>query len=223
LIVTPLPSAIVALVGRPDCGKTTLLEQLIPELSRRGYQVGTIKHHVHQFEMDQPGKDTWRHKQAGARIVALSSPTGLGVIMDTDHDCGVEDLVARFFPGMDLVIAEGYKRSRLPKIEVYRRAAHPEPLAADDTWVAMVSDTPVSDNLPHFSPADIAGLANFLVERFIAPFPRPAISLLIDGESVALNPSTGNSLRRAIAELIAPLRNSVEDHEITIHIRNESR
>ena len=65
---------VVSFVGKPDSGKTTLLEKLIPELNRRGYRVGTIKHHVHQFEMDKPGKDTFRHKQAGARVVALSSP-----------------------------------------------------------------------------------------------------------------------------------------------------
>jgi molybdopterin-guanine dinucleotide biosynthesis adapter protein len=215
------PSAVVALVGRPDCGKTTLLEQLIPELVRLGYRVGTIKHHVHRFEMDRPGKDTWRHKQAGARVVALSSPTGLGVIREVERDSPVEELVARYFADMDLVITEGYKSSRLPKIEVYRRAAHPEPLPADDTWVAVVSDTRISETLPHFALAEVKELAAFLVNRFITPPPENAISLLVNGEPVPLNQFAGNFLRQAVSGMVASLKNCGHAGEITIHIRND--
>jgi molybdopterin-guanine dinucleotide biosynthesis adapter protein len=215
-------SAVVALVGRPNCGKTTLLEQLIPELVRLGYRVGTIKHHVHRFEMDRPGKDTWRHKQAGARVVALSSPTGLGVIREVERDSPVEELVARHFADMDLVITEGYKSSRLPKIEVYRRAAHPEPLPADDTWVAVVSDTRISETLPFFDLADVKGLADFLIKRFITPPPETGISLLVDGKTIALNQFTGNFLRQAVTGMVASLNNCTNAREITIQIRNES-
>ena len=101
-----MTAKIIALVGKPDSGKTTLLEKLLPELNRRGYRIGTVKHHVHKFEMDKEGKDTWRHKQAGASTVALSSPTGLGIIRDVDHDQAIEELLDRYYYDVDLVIAE---------------------------------------------------------------------------------------------------------------------
>ncbi len=160
------PPFIIALVGRPNHGKTTLLEKLIPELKKRGCRVGTIKHHVHEFAMDIPGKDTWRHKRAGAEIVALSSPTGLGIIRDVDEDPEVRTLVARYFTEVDLVIAEGYKRTNLPKIEVYRRETGDSPLEnRDSTWIAMVTDPTFSDDLPCFGSGNISALADFLLAQ----------------------------------------------------------
>ncbi|HUU81381.1 MAG TPA: molybdopterin-guanine dinucleotide biosynthesis protein B, partial [Acidobacteriota bacterium] len=83
---------IVLFVGSSGSGKTTLLEKLIPELTRRGLRVGTIKHDVHGFEMDQPGKDSWRHKHAGALASIISSPHQIGEVMDVDHDHSLDEL-----------------------------------------------------------------------------------------------------------------------------------
>ncbi|MEJ2032181.1 MAG: molybdopterin-guanine dinucleotide biosynthesis protein B [Deltaproteobacteria bacterium] len=212
---------VISLVGRPDCGKTTLLEKLIPELNRRGYRVGTIKHHVHRFDMDRPGKDTWRHKRAGAKVVALSSPTGLGIIRDVEEDTPIEELVARYFDDVDLVITEGYKRAAMPKIEVYRRAAHSEPLPADHTWVAIVSDVPIAGDLPHFRPEDASGLADFLVERFLSLAPCAAITLLVDGKAVPLNQFAGTFLRQAVAAMVGSLKGCDGAREINLRIHND--
>jgi molybdopterin-guanine dinucleotide biosynthesis protein B len=166
---------IVALVGRPNHGKTTLLEKLIPELKQRGCRVGTIKHHVHEFEMDKPGKDTWRHKKAGAEIVALASPTGLGIISDVEEDPDVRKLVARFFNQVDLVIAEGYKRTDLAKIEVYRRTTGDPPLEnRDSSWIAMVTDSLSESDLPCFALDDISAIADFLIRLIPARGPAPS-------------------------------------------------
>lgn len=155
---------IVSLIGKANSGKTTLLEKLLPELTLRGLRVGIIKHHVHAFAMDQPGKDTWRHKQAGASVVALSSPSGLGVIRDTERDLDPDEVVGLYFNAVDLVITEGYKSGPFPKIEIYRATVHDQPLPdRDGTWLAMVSDQPLSCGLPLFGLDDAAGLADFLI------------------------------------------------------------
>ncbi len=211
---------VIAFIGKPDSGKTTLLEKLIPELRRRGYRVGTIKHHVHTFEMDKPGKDTWRHKQAGASTVALSSPTGLGIIRDVDGDLTIEELVGRYYGDIDLVLTEGYKRLGLPKIEVFRQALHAEPLPdRDDTWVAMVSDSSCPTDLPCFALDDVVGLADFLEERFIKPFPRQKTSLLVNGQPVYLNTFVESFLRQAITGMTCSLKGCQHPEEIIITIR----
>ena len=214
---------LVSLIGKPDSGKTTLLEKLIPELGRQGYRVGTIKHHVHRFEMDKPGKDTWRHKQAGARVVALASPTGLGLIRDTDCDPDVRLLAERYYHDVDLVITEGYKRLGLPKIEVYRSALHPEPLPGRDaTWVAMVSDTPAAaEGLPCFDLDDVTGLARFLIDSFITPARRPRATLIVDNEPIPLNPFVETFLRQAVVGMISSLKGCRKPTEIFISIRND--
>ena len=213
---------VIAFIGKPDSGKTTLLEKLIPELRGRGYRIGTIKHHVHAFEMDKPGKDTWRHKQAGANTVALSSPTGLGIIRDVAEDLTIEELVGRYYGDIDLVIAEGYKRLGLPKIEVFRSALHDTPLPdRDDTWVAMVSDTAGVKELPCFGLEDAVGLADFLEERFIKPFPRQKTSLLVNGQPVQLNSFVESFLRQAITGMTCSLKGCQDPREIIITIRQD--
>ena len=157
---------VVCIVGKSGSGKTTLMEKLIPELNRMGLGVGTVKHDVHGFEMDRPGKDSWKHKQAGAKTSIISSPKQIGMVMDVDHDSSVDELV-RFFPGVDIVLAEGYKKGEKPKVEIFRREAHAQPLSLNDnTLIALVTDTDADLGVPRFATNDIRGLAVFLAERF---------------------------------------------------------
>jgi molybdopterin-guanine dinucleotide biosynthesis protein B len=159
---------VLALIGRPNCGKTTLIEKLIPALAVKGVRVGTIKHHHGDIQMDTPGKDTWRHKNAGAKVVLLSSPDGIGLIQDTTEDTPVEDLVSLYFQNVDLVIAEGYKWSALPKIEVFRSTVYDEPMPEPgETLIAMVSDVEVRQDLPWFKNDDISSLIEFILEKII--------------------------------------------------------
>lgn len=210
---------IIALVGKPDGGKTTLLEQLIPELSRRGHRIGTIKHHVHDFAFDTPGKDTWRHKQAGAHIVVLSSPTGIGMIRDTDRDLAPVELVARYFTDVELVIAEGYKKTALPKIEVFRRAVHETPLQErDESWIALITDPPLATDLPCFAPHDMKAIADFLEERFLR---RPAAGrtrLVADGAPVALNRFVESFIRLSVGGMVSSLKGCESARRITLTI-----
>jgi molybdopterin-guanine dinucleotide biosynthesis protein B len=158
---------ILAIVGRSGVGKTTLLERLIPELKRRGIRVGTVKHDVHGADMDRPGKDTWRHRQAGAEATILSSPRTISMVMEVDHDHALDEL-APFFTGVDIILAEGYKRGTTPKLEVLRAdVGGGEPLCGGDrSLLAVVSDVPVDIGVSRFVADDIYGLADFMQAFF---------------------------------------------------------
>jgi molybdopterin-guanine dinucleotide biosynthesis protein B len=156
---------IIAVVGRSGAGKTTLLEKLIRELKQRGLRIGTVKHDVHGFEMDKPGKDTWRHKKAGALTTLISSPYQIGMVRDVDHDHDLDELVP-LFKDVDLILAEGYKRSKKPKIEIFRPEVDQEPLCrGDDHLIALVSDMALDLGVPRFSLDDTGGLAELLSRR----------------------------------------------------------
>ena len=157
---------IISVVGYSGAGKTTLMEKLIGELTRRGFRVGSIKHDVHGFEMDKPGKDSWRHKQAGACTTLISSPYQIGMVMDVDHDHAPDEL-RKFFTHANVILTEGYKKQNRPKVEIYRSEVHDEPLCRnDDNIVAIMSDVQVGLNVPRFSLDDVSGLVDFLVDRF---------------------------------------------------------
>lgn len=157
---------IVCIAGLSGSGKTTLIEKLIPELAGRGLKVGTVKHNPHDFEMDHPGKDSWRHKKAGASATIISSPDKIGMVMDVDHDHKPEELVP-FLSAMDIILAEGYKRSNTNKIEVVKTGAERNLLLKDDeNLLAVVTDSGLDLDVPRFSTADVKGLADFLALYF---------------------------------------------------------
>jgi molybdopterin-guanine dinucleotide biosynthesis protein B len=157
---------VISVVGTSGVGKTCLLEKLIPELTRRGFKVGTIKHHMHRFEMDKPGKDSWRHMQAGAAATMISSPNRIGMVMNVDHDHSLDELGA-FLCNVDIILTEGYKRGHNPKIEVFRPRVQKVPLCKGDVHLlALVSDTIVDLDVPQFSMHEIEGLADLVIDHF---------------------------------------------------------
>ncbi len=162
---------ILSIVSKKNSGKTTLLEKLIPELRSRGVRVGTIKHDTHGFEIDHEGKDTWRHKQAGALTVAISSPWKLSLIRDVSQEISLDEIVKIYFEDMDLVLTEGYKRAGKPQVEVHRSAAHRRPLhrkGDPHTLVAVMSDIPLDLGVPNFHIDDVTALADLIIQRFMA-------------------------------------------------------
>jgi molybdopterin-guanine dinucleotide biosynthesis protein B len=160
---------IVSVVGKSDSGKTTLLEKLVKELTSRGYRIGTIKHDAHSFEIDHPGKDSWRHKQAGASATVISSPTKLALVVDTDHDHTLTEIRDRFIQGVDLIITEGYKREIHPKIEVFRSELHRELLCkADENLIAIAGDpSNPPATVPVFDLNEPELLCDLIEERFL--------------------------------------------------------
>jgi molybdopterin-guanine dinucleotide biosynthesis protein MobB len=153
---------VICVVGRSKSGRTTLMEKLIRELKRRGYRVGTIKHHSHAgFEVDQPGKDTWRHAQAGSDHVVIAAPDKVASIRRVDQEPGLYELAAAM-TDVDVILAEGYLRSGLHRIEVVRAARSPEPLCKADELLAVATDVPLASDVPCFVLDDAVGLADLI-------------------------------------------------------------
>ena len=160
---------IVSIVGKSDVGKTTLLEKLVAELTSRGYRVATVKHDAHSFDIDHKGKDSWRHKQAGASLTIISSPEKLALVTDTDHDHSLAEIRDKFVQGVDLILTEGYKREVHPKIEVFRQELYPELLCKeDDNLIAVAGDPPdPPKDMPLFDLNAPGPLCDFIEERFL--------------------------------------------------------
>lgn len=152
--------------GWKDSGKTTLVERLVADITARGITVSTIKHAHHAFDVDQPGRDSHRHRQAGAGQVLISSGVRWALMTELRGapEARLDDLVARLDP-VDLVLVEGFKRAGHPKIEA-RRAATAQDLIAegDPSIVALASDVALEGlDRPVFDLDDVAGIADFLL------------------------------------------------------------
>lgn len=157
---------IFGIVGYKNSGKTTLTERLVAELVSRGLSVSTLKHAHHAVDIDQPGRDSFRHRQAGARQVVLASARRWALMTELDGpEPALADLIARLDP-VDVVLAEGWKTATIAKIETVRAAnAHPLIAAHDPTVLAVASDAPVAAPCPRFDLDDISGIADFLLHE----------------------------------------------------------
>ena len=163
---------VVSIVGKSDSGKTTLVEGLIRELVARGYRVASVKHHIHEVEVDQPGKDSWRHGRAGAVTTMISSPTQFVLVRKVDRERTIEELVAAA-GDVDILVTEGFKRAGDVRIEVARRARSDELISGPGEALAVVTDMPeiVPEGVPVF-PLDAHTSVAEMIER----------SFLMDGE-----------------------------------------
>jgi molybdopterin-guanine dinucleotide biosynthesis adapter protein len=150
---------VVGFAGYSGSGKTTLVEQLIPALQLRGQRVSVVKHAHHDFDIDHPGKDTWRHREAGAFEVLAASPRRLVVMRELRERVthSVHNLIAELHPSVDWVLVEGFKESDLFKVEVWREASgKPVRYPADARILAVATDTPQA--LPEPTPRPVLDL-----------------------------------------------------------------
>ena len=155
---------ILGLAGWSGAGKTTLIEKLIPLCVADGLKVTLIKQTHHDVDIDQPGKDSWRARQAGAHEVLLASGRRWALMHEIRAGAapGLQDLLARLGP-VDLVLVEGYKREAIPKLEVHRSANNQPWLYPDDTAiVAVASDVPPPGEIRHLDLNDVAAIYRFI-------------------------------------------------------------
>ncbi|MFZ5945391.1 MAG: molybdopterin-guanine dinucleotide biosynthesis protein B [Bacillota bacterium] len=156
---------IISVVGTTGCGKTTFLEKLIKKLKNRGLNVGVIKNDVHGFDIDRPGKSTWRFLEAGADNVMICGPDKMAFI-EKHEEKQCLDYYLTFLKKMDLVLTEGFKRENKPKIELYRKTNEKEYLlCSEDELFAIVSDDPlpIETNKPVFKFNDISILTEYML------------------------------------------------------------
>ena len=157
---------ILSIVGKSGSGKTTLIEKLLPELKSRGYRIGTIKHAAHEVDMDRKGKDSWRHRKAGADTVLVVSPNTVALVKNAADQN--QENVDKYFDDVDLVLTEGFKSGDKPKIEIFRPEAHSELLCRGDAQlIAVVTDAVIDPGVPVYGLDDVNGLADFIEARYI--------------------------------------------------------
>ena len=158
---------VIGIAGYSGSGKTTLIEKVIPELVGAGLRVSLIKHAHHEFEVDHPGKDSYRHRHAGCAEVLVSSPKRWALMHELRGapEPSLQEQLRQFSP-CDLVIVEGYKDQPIPKIEVHRRAANAPLLFPEDrNVIAVATDEPLVTKLPQFGLDDAAGIAHFISDH----------------------------------------------------------
>jgi len=162
-----MKTKIVTIVGKSNSGKTTLLEKLIARLTQRGYRIGTVKHAHDGFEMDREGKDSWRHRKAGATATLVITEDKVAMIKD-DKTSYIDKMVT-YLSDADMIMAEGFKRQNLPKIEVFRTGSvHKNPLCMEDkNLIAFVTDSDHKPDVPIFGLEDIEGIADFIESNFL--------------------------------------------------------
>ncbi len=162
---------VICIAGYSNAGKTQLIEQLIPALKRRGLRVSVVKHAHHRFDIDHPGKDSWRHRQAGAFEVLVASSHRLALMREFEREAelSVHHLLAEVYDGVDWVLVEGFKDSDLLKLEVWRADAGQPARYPDDEFVAAIAtDSP--DRLPRATQRPILDLndADTVVDWLVA-------------------------------------------------------
>jgi molybdopterin-guanine dinucleotide biosynthesis protein MobB len=162
---------VVAFVAKSGTGKTTLVEKVISELKKRGYKVGVVKHDAHRFDIDHPGKDSYRLTAAGADTMLLSSPDKLALIKKHAEAPSIEELLTTYFTDEDIVLTEGFKKSSLPKIELHRPERSDTLLcrgAEDDpSLIAVASSVPLTLDVPVLDLNDAQSITDFLEDRFL--------------------------------------------------------
>ncbi len=158
----------VHIIGRKNSGKTTLVAELVKHLSDQGVEVGTVKHTHHQHELDTPGKDSYQHREAGARVVGILSPELNAVFFrpsETHDDPDRYEAIAPLFGNCDLVLVEGHSHTSAPKVEVWRVANGKPAMASEDSSIlAVVTDDPTDLNVPLLARGDVPALAKQLLD-----------------------------------------------------------
>jgi len=211
---------IVLFVGKSGSGKTTLVEQVIAELVRRGRRVAAIKHAAHAVGLDQPGKDSARFSAAGAAAVAIVGQDQVGFYRRTPEEWNPETLRDRLFEDVDVIVGEGFKEARLPKVAVVRRAAGLEEDLDRAGLLAVATDTELAPELrvPRYSLADISGLADLVESQIQTQAGKREVTLHVNGRRITIKPFIKDFFLNTISAMVDSLKDTEDARRIVIAI-----
>jgi len=212
---------VVSIVGKSKSGKTTLLEKLIVELKRRGYRVVAMKHSDKNLEPDTVNKDSWRLSQAGSELTVLSSVQKLAIFKIMSTDASPEELSALISWDYDLLLTEGFKKDRYPKIEVHRQEQGKELLSQPGQLLALVTDEPMDVNVPQFSQDDINQIADLIESSLLGSKGEDRIELLINGRHIPVSPFLQNLLTRTLLAMTPALKEYQELRSMRVWFRRQ--
>lgn len=203
---------VVSVVGNSGAGKTTLIERLLRELSRRKYRVAAVKHCPQGFDMDAEGKDSWRFTQAGASGVFLTSPGRVGLIEDMEPVPGLKSIAEHYFPSFDIVLGEGFSEDKeVAKIVVLRKGVSDYVKSPQDDILALVSDFEIKADKPVFNPDDVSGIADFIEQLLVGESGvEGSVTLIINKKPVPLNAYVQSVIKKVIMGIIDTLKREDE-------------
>jgi molybdopterin-guanine dinucleotide biosynthesis protein B len=204
---------VVAIAGYSRSGKTSLMERLIGELRERGYRVAAVKHTGKDFEVDHPRKDSWRFGEAGSDAVVVSGPRRLALVRRQTSEASFEEILGLIGDDFDIVLVEGFHRTRMPRIEVHRSDLGRELRSAPEELHAVVTDEPLPVTCPQFAPEETGRLADFISERFLhrqedelEHEAGAECKLWVNGSAVPIGPFTQRIIINTLTGLVSTLK-----------------
>ncbi len=216
-----MPAPVVCIVGKAKSGKTTFIEKLIAEMAGRGWRVATIKHVAPKVEMDKPGKDSYRHVAAGSLATVIASTEKLALIKAEQPESILGDSLHLLGEDYDIVIAEGFKGSDAPKMEIHRKEVG-TPLEGLKNRFAIVTDESLILEAEQFSFQDVKGVADLLQKCFIVP-QRERVNIYINGRQVGLKVFPSDVIAGTALGIASSLRGVGEIERLQINVKRQSQ
>ena len=212
---------IVRIVGQSGSGKTAVIEKLVAELKTRGYKVATIKHSDRGFDIDQPGKDSWRHAQAGSDAVIISSPDKVTITRKVDNDLSPIELSRFIGLDFDIIITEGFKNDRGPKIEVYRKEVSSDLISDPEELMAIATDESLQSKVPQYALEDAEGLTDLIEKTLLVENNEDLVTLYVNRETVSLNLFVRSIFTNVLYGMVLSLKRVSKPDIIDISLRRK--